>query len=648
MEELLAFTIVGVVTGAIYAVAASGLVVTYTTTGVFNVAHGAVGMVMAFLYWQLRYDWGWPTALSLAAVLLVAAPLLGVIIDQTLARNLARASLVSSLVVTIGLLLLLMGLTFRIWPPQGRLVNGFFEPGGFHLSSVFVTWHQVTTVVVATVVAIGLRLLLFRTRIGITMRAVVDNRALAALNGGRPRLVSSLSWALGATLGALAGILLAPVLQLNVQALTLLVVNAYAAAMFGRLRSLPLTFAGALILGLLESYAVGYLPNTGVFSNIRLAIPTLMLFVVLLAIPEVRLTAASAVAARMPRMPSLRRTLVGAMVLVGLALVFSGGASNDTLAKVGQGLALGIIALSLVPLTGWAGQVSLCQMTFAGVGAFAAVKVGSGGEPLGLLAAAALAAPVGALVALPALRLRGLYLALATLAFAVLADNVFFQHEKVFGEFGSLRISRLELPGVSFASEQAYFVLLATVFAFVGVALLALRRGPFGRRLSALRDSPAACVTLGLDLTATKLTVFALSSAIAGLGGALYAALSLNASAGSFTMFASLPLVLLAVLGGITSVSGALLGGLILAAFPVLADNVSWLASLSLLGPGFIGVTLARQPDGLVLQLSDRWHGRRRLGADALPELLEDLGTVEPFEPRHVAALDRALAVEGT
>jgi branched-chain amino acid transport system permease protein len=323
------------------------------------------------------------------------------------------------------------------------------------------------------------------------------------------------------------------------------------------------------------------------------------------------------------------------------------GSSDDTLAKVGQGLALGLIALSLVPLTGWAGQVSLCQMTFAGVGAFAAVKVASGGEPIGLLVAALLAAPVGALVALPALRLRGLYLALATLAFAVLADNVFFQHERVFGEFGSLRMKRLELPGVSFASEQAYFVLLATVFALVGVGLLALRRGPFGRRLSALRDSPAACVTLGLDLTATKVTVFALSSAIAGLGGALYAALNLNASASSFTMFSSLPLVLLAVLGGITSVSGALLGGLILASFPVLADSVSWLSSLSLLGPGFIGVTLARQPDGVVLQLSDRWHGRRRPGTESLPEHVEDLGTTTPFEPRQVAAVERALAVEG-
>jgi branched-chain amino acid transport system permease protein len=496
---------------------------------------------------------------------------------------------------------------------------------------------------VAVGVAVALRVVLFGTRIGITMRAVVDDRALAALTGGRPRQASSLAWALGSSLAALAGILLAPVLQLNVQALTLLVVNAYAAAMFGRLRSLPLTFVGAVILGLLESYAVGYLPTTGVFANIRLAIPTLMLFVVLRALPEVRLRSGSDVAARMPRMPTLRRSVLAGAVLVLLALAFAQLSSDDSLAKVGHGLALGIVALSLVPLTGWAGQVSLCQMTFAGIGAFAAVKVAPDGGALGLVAAAALAAPVGALVALPALRLRGLYLALATLAFAVLMDNVFFSHERVFGDFGTLRMGRL----AGFESEGAYFVLLAAVFAVVAVGLLALRRGPFGRRLSALRDSPAACTTLGLDLTATKLVVFALSSAIAGVGGALLAGLELGASARPFAMFQSLPLVLLAVLGGITATSGALVGGLVLAGFPVLAETPA-LASFALLGPGFIGITLARQPDGLVLHLSDLWHGRRRRAREVgMPAHIEDLGVAVPFEPAHAEALNRALAVEG-
>ena len=129
-------------------------------------------------------------------------------------------------------------------------------------------------------------------------------------------------------------------------------------------------------------------------------------------------------------------------------------------------------------------------MTFAGLGAFAMVKVAADGAPIGLVAAVLVAAPVGALVALPALRLQGLYLALATLAFAVLMDNVFFIRADVFGNLGAVRVERLDIAGVSFAGERAYFTLLAIVFAAVAVGLLALRRGPFGRRLAALRDSP--------------------------------------------------------------------------------------------------------------------------------------------------------------
>lgn len=652
MEELLAFTIVGIVTGSIYAVAAGGLVLTYTTSGVFNIAHGAVGMLMAFLYWELEVNQGWPTPLALVAVLVVVAPLFGVVVERTLARNLARASLVSSLVVTIGLLLVLMGLAFNLWPPQGRRVEGFFAPNSLDLGVVSVTWHEAIAVLAAIAVALGLRLLLFRTRTGVTMRATVDHRALASLTGARPGRSSMLSWALGSSLAALAGILLAPVLQLNVQALTLLVVNAYAAAMVGRLRSFPFTFAGALALGLAESYAVGYLPSTGMFANIRLAIPTLMLFAVLLVLPETKLRSGSAVAARMPPMPSLAKSLAGGSAFVALAVAFAGLAGDEVIGDLSRGLALGLIALSLVPLTGWAGQVSLCQMTFAGVGALAATKVAADGSPVGLFAAGAAAALVGSVIALPALRLRGLYLALATLAFASLMDNVVFVREDAFGNFGAVAVDRLRFGGTSFDSEAAYFVVLAAAFTIGAVVLLALRRSAFGRKLSALRDSPAACATLGLNLTLLKLQVFALSSAVAGVGGALFAGLQRSASADDYTMFAGLPIVLLAVLGGITAVSGALVGGLVLAGFPVLAENVSWLDSLAILGPGVIGITLARQPDGIVLRMSELWRGRRprtRAGVDgALPDDLSELGLSVPFTPAHVDAINRELAIDGT
>jgi branched-chain amino acid transport system permease protein len=228
-------------------------------------------------------------------------------------------------------------------------------------------------------------------------------------------------------------------------------------------------------------------------------------------------------------------------------------------------------------------------------------------------------------------------------------DNVFFIRSDVFGNLGAVKVERLDVGGVSFAGERAYFVLLAAVFGLISVGLLALRRGSFGRRLSALRDSPVACTMMGLDTTVTKLQVFALSSAIAAVGGALLAGLRQTATAADYTMFSSLPVVLLAVLGGITAVSGALVGGLVLAGFPVLADNISWLSSLGILGPGLIGITLARRPDGLVLQASDLWASRRRVvaGAVHLPDRIEELGLSVPFDASHRVALDQGLAIDG-
>ena len=263
MNQFLTFTIIGVVTGAAYAVAASGLVVTYATSGIFNIAHGAIGMFMAFFYWQLVVQWhvprSWPSH--------DRAP------RRPRLRRGGRADPHPAGAMATrwpppwssrsGSWCSSSALVNTIWKPTARDLPAVLRPTGLPPGPVFVTWHETITVCVAVGIAIGLRLLLYRTRVGIAMRAVVDNRELAALNGARPAWVGTLSWALGASMASLAGILIAPTLQLSVLPLTLLVVNAYAAAMVGRLRSLPFTFLGAMIIGLPTSYAVGYMPSTG-------------------------------------------------------------------------------------------------------------------------------------------------------------------------------------------------------------------------------------------------------------------------------------------------------------------------------------------------------------------------------------------------
>jgi branched-chain amino acid transport system permease protein len=676
VEAFLSYTVLGLVTAAVYAIGASGLVVTYTTSGIFNFAHGAIGMMGAFAYWQLHESWDLPAVPSALIVLLVLAPLFGVIIDRVIMRGLQGTSEVTRTVVPVGLLFGLLALAPIIWPPNvNRVVVPFFPGDSVDVGAVTVSWHQLVVIVVAVVVAIGLRAFLYGTRSGLAMRAVVADRALVQLNGGRPGRASATSWALGCSLAALAGILVAEKLGLEVFALTLLVINAYAAAIVGRLTSLSMTFVGAIILGLGQSYAVGYLPanpswlpeGVDLTTTLRLALPVIMLFVVLLILPQAPLRAHGLVRSRETvSRPHLGWAVGGAVGLVVATAVVSGFLSNASIVSWSKGFAFGLIMLSLVPLTGYGGQISLAQMSFAGIGAFAIGSWGGGGNPFGLVAAFVLAAAVGALVALPALRLRGIYLALSTLAFAVFMDRVVFVQERVFPG-GSRPVDRPELFGLEFTTPRSYMILLAAVFGLVGIAVVWLRLGPFGRRLMAMKDSPAACATLGVNLTVTKLQVFALSAGIAGVGGALFAGLQNTATVSSFDTLQSLPILLMAVAGGIGLVSGALVGGFLYASFPIVAEAIPSLANLLKVAPGLIGISLGRNPNGIASELAAagrKLRERRAPGdepatepvpsaADRHPRLVEPvldaerLGLEVPLSTLDLARVDAALALDG-
>jgi len=631
VHTFLAFTVVGVVTGAIYAVAASGLVVTYTTSGVFNFAHGAIGMFMAFLYWELRVHQHWPAPVALVVVLLILSPLLGALIERLLMRRLYAAPMGVSIVVTLALLVMLLGVSESIWPSQElRRLPGFFAGHSVSVSGVHVTYHQLIVLVVAALTAGFLRFLMFHTRTGVTMRAVVDNRDLAGMNGIYPERVAQLSWALGATLAALAGILIAPALTLNHQLLTFLVINGYAAAMLGKLKNLPLTFVGALILGLAQAYVIGYGGGVslGSFRLIDAAqvVPTVFLFLVMVGMPQVRLPAGRLVAAAAPRVPALRSSLGWAAGLVVGISALSYVLSDFWTFNFALALSLGIVLLSLVLLAGYAGQVSLMQMTFAGVGAVIVGRVVGNGSLVGVLAAGLVTAVLGALVALPVLRLQPLYLALTTLALGMFGDWAFNQSWG-FNQGGSLTVKRLAIGPITFGNEQAQLVLLSVVFSAAGVLVLAIRRGPYGRRLAALRDSPVAASTLGMNLVVTKTTVFALSAGLAGIGGALFSGLRVSVSPNDFLPLESLFLFLVLSFGGVTTVIGALFGGVFLALVPELQKHIN-IDNIQYIGIGVGAISLATNPHGFGgsismagEQLREAWAKRRRRPPAPVPAM---------------------------
>jgi branched-chain amino acid transport system permease protein len=571
-------------------------------------------MVVAFTYWELTVEHGLPQWLGLLLALGVFAPALGASIELVLMRRLRGASPGTTLVVSLGLLLTLMGFATLRWSPTvPRVTPQFFAGHDVTILGVVVTYHQLTMVAAAVIVAFGLRVLLFRSDLGVAMRAVVDDPDLASMNGADPDRVAALSWAIGAMLAGLAGILLAPLVTLDIVLLTLLVINGYAAAMVGRLRSLPLTFAGGLALGLAEAYVVGELPSEWV-SRIKPALPTIFLYVVLLVLPQTRLRAGRAAQTRRPpAAPSVRRTGVGMIAFLCAAVIASVVLSAGDLTLAGQGVVYALIMLSLVVLVGYAGQVSLAQMTFVGLGAYATGSWFGGGSLLGILAGVFLAAAVGALVALPSLRLQGLYLALSTLAFAQAATAVFFV--RAFTDGGRLRVGRPSILGLSLSGDRAFFLFTCGCFAAAAMGVVLLRRSAFGRRLVALKDSPAACAMLGINLTATKLAVFATSAGIAGLAGGLFGGLRTQVGSSDFEMFQSLAILLLVYIAGVSSVGGALAGGITFGLFPRISDLLPNVGNITYLGPGLGALGVARNPYGWTNDLGGavaRLRGRNR------------------------------------
>lgn len=597
MELFIATTVFGLYIGSAYAIAASGLVLTYSTTRVFNLAHGAISMVMAFLYWQLHVAAGLPTLLSVFLVVFVIAPLFGVVLDRIM-RGLGDAPVSVSLVVTVALFMAMIGLATQVWPSsKNRAVEYFFGYRSANLFGVAVGYHYLITIGIAALVALALWYLLNRTLVGTAMRAAVDNRELLELFGVEAKRISMLSWALGSMLAALGGVLLVAYTGLDYYSLTFLVVAAFAAAMLGQLKSLPLTYLGAIVLGLGSTYIQNYaFENHPILQlGMQSSLPTFLLFAILVLVPQVRLRVGQVKGIMAARVPSGPQSLVSAAAVFAVGILVATALGDSAIQKFGLAIAFGIVLLSMVLLTGYGGYLSLAQFSFVGIGASVVAKMDTT-SPLALLWAAVIAAAVGALVALPVLRLTGLYLALATLAFGQLMDKLVFSADFMFGANGSLPVKRVGILGDPLG-DTAYVVLVLAAFLLIGLAVLGIRRGPLGRLLIALRDSPQAAGTLGLNQRWFRVALFSASAGIAGFAGALIGELQKIAAPGSFATIASLPTVLVAVVAGVTTVSGALVGGFLLM-FTLTTTGAPQGMIFIVLAVG--AILLARDPNGLV------------------------------------------------
>ncbi|MCW2767744.1 MAG: transporter permease [Nocardioides sp.] len=648
MDLFLTYTILGLVLGSVYAIAASGLVLTYTTSGIFNFAHGAQAMLAAFLYWQFKVAWGMPTLVAFVLVVCVIGPLLGIVLYNVLMKGLRDVEEVTKVVVTVAVLLGMVALSQWIWDPtQARKMDMLFGSStSIDVFGVVVRYHELLCVVSAIALAVALRLVFTRTRLGVTMRAVVDDPDLLRLNGYNPERIAMSSWALGSGLAAFAGVLVTPVAggSLEANTLTLLVIDTFAAAMFGRLRSIPRTFACAIALGLVVTYAGGYAPTQWDWvSNFKAALPMVVLFLVLLVLPQDRLRGTSQTRTReRARVPSVRQAAVWGLAFVAIMYLILQVASPIMVGPLIAALVFAVIALSLVPLTGYAGEINLAPLSFGAIGVIVAFHTGIVGTGLaarlnwvGIVAGTIVTALVGGLVALPALRLRGLYLALGTMAFGGIVSTLVIkeiQPRHWFGldialfPAGILVVPPPKIGPLDMAKESTFLMTLAVLFAVLGIGIVALRNTGYGRRLAAMKDSPAATAMLGQSLVKLKLSVFMLSAGIAGLGGILMASTAGSVSAENFLIVVSLSLVMLTVVGGVSHVSGALFGGVMVGlVFTLISGTFSGLAiehpefeslfgsfaHLFAIAVALMGIGVNQNPTGVVHQICESYRPLR-------------------------------------
>ncbi|MGH8990522.1 MAG: ABC transporter permease [Acidimicrobiia bacterium] len=604
MSDYLPFLVIGLATGSVYAIAAMGLTVTYTTSGVFNFAHGAVGMIATFSFYTLRVDVGLPTVVAMAIAVLGVGPAIGIIIDRLLLRRLHGATAAIYVVVSLGLLVGLQGLAIYVYGPVTRSLDPIFPRETFRLPGVNVGYDQVLLVLIALGAGLVLAAFFRYSRLGIKTRAVVDDPGLTELEGLDAGRITTFSWMLGCSFAALAGVLLGPVLGVDAVLLTLLAIQVFGAAVVGRLTSLPLTYAGAMLIGIGQALATKLVAGKLSLAGLPTSLPFIILFAVLVFSPKGRFVEVvrSTVAVRTGRQTGARRLpLPTIAVLTVLAVALPAKLNGSQMLTATQTLGFVLVFASLSLLIGTSRQVSLCHAVFVVFGATTLSQLQGAGVPYlpALLLAGLILVPVGALLAIPAIRLSGLFLALATFGFGILAQNLLFGTSIVFGADALARISRPELFGISLAGDKTFYYFVLVVVVIGVLAIEAVRVTRLGRVLRALADSPTATESLGINPTAARVIVFCIGGFMAAIAGGLLGTLTQVVNPESFGFFFSLLWVTVLVTAGPATLGGAVLAAVLLVSVPAVFTSRSVIE----LQPVFFGaaaIILAQAPNGLV------------------------------------------------
>jgi sulfate-transporting ATPase len=561
MSGVLQFALLGLGAGAAYALLGQGLVLIHRGSGILNLAHGAFAMAGAFLFHELHTNHGHGTVESIVISVLVMAAV-GAALDQTFLRRLRHGSALARLIATLGFFMVLQAIGILRYGSGATLAQPLFTPNPVHLLGTIVPADRLWLLGIAIAVTLALMAMWRFTRIGWVMAAVSENQLGAAALGWSPERISALTWAIGAGLAALAGILIAPIAELAVTNLSFIVIPALAAALVGGFCSYGWTLVGGLALGIAQSLTTRYVNVTGGADALPFFIIVVLLFVRGTTLPQ-----RGHVADRLPtvgtgivRPQVALGTLAVAAVVIGVAL------SPNGLAATMVCLSVATILLSIVVVTGYAGQLSLAQFAVAGIGALVAARlVQSQGWafPLALVAGVLGGAIVGLVLALPALRTRGIELAVVTLGLGVAVQALVFNSATLTGSVtgtpvGSPSMFGLGLDAGAHPVRYALFTLCG--FGFAALVVANVRRGRAGRQMLAVRTNERGAAALGISVAQTKLYAFTIGGALAGLGGIMLAFQTSTVVYDGFDPITSITAVAQAVIGGVGYIAGPLVG----------------------------------------------------------------------------------------
>ncbi len=571
MKSFVQFLIIGLGAGATYALFAQGAVLIYRGSGLVNFAQGAIGTFAAYIAFadlQDKQSWSiWPAAI----VAVVAGGLVSLAFQAIVLRALRNAAAIVRVIATIGLLGLLQAVVLKRYGAANRPVDPFLPHQVFRWGGIVVQEERIYLVAITLIVTFGLWAWTRWSRVGLAISASAQNERAVQTLGWSPDRLSALTWTVGGMLGGLAAVLAAPLTGLSAATFTIVVtVAGLGAALLGGFQSFPLTLLGGLIIGVGEAMATLYGGDITKFfhQDLITGLNRMPAFLVIFAVVVLRgrgLPLRSHVSVRLPRLGtgeiSMRAVLLGS----ALALLVLYGLMDDNWAQAMYiSLAVGVMVLSIVVLTGYAGQISLAQWALAGIGALIAgrfVRLGVGIE-LSILIGILLTIPVGLIFALPALRTRGVNLAVVTLGLGFLVSEVVFANPHYLGNQldGGTRIGPVKLFGFkvdAFNHPQAWATVSLVCFVLLSLLVANLRRSRTGRRLIAVRTNERAAASLGISVFGVKLYAFAVSAGLAAVAGILVGFRGRVITYTEFNVFASINSLGYAVIGGLGYVIGA-------------------------------------------------------------------------------------------